>query len=140
MLKKIYNSIKNNEASFYIVKNDEIIYSDSGIGVKPIMKVINECPSLIEDAVVIDKVIGKAAAMLLIKYKACAVHGILMSNTAIRMFEKHNVPYYFEDLVEAIQNRTNTGLCPLEDSVKDTNDIEQGFLNIKDRIAELMKN
>ncbi len=138
MLKKQYDKIKSEKATLIILKNDVVVCEESGIGVKPIMKVINENPEIIKGATVIDKVIGKAAAMLLIKYGAVQVHGILMSKTAIKMLEMHSIQYYYENTVETILNRNNDGLCPLEDSVKDTDDLEIGFNNIKNRILELM--
>ncbi len=138
MLKKQYDKIKNEQATLIIIKNNEVVCSDSGIGVKPIMKVINENPDIIKNAIVIDKVIGKAAAMLLIKFGAIEVHGLLMSKTAIRMFEMHDIKYCYENLVDTIHNKTASGLCPLEDSVKNTDDLQTAFENIKKRIYELM--
>ncbi len=127
------------QASFLIIKDDILVYQDLGIGVKPIIKVINSNPDLITDAIIIDKVIGKAAAMLLIKFKAQAVHGLLMSETALKLLDRHGLKYQYDNLVPYIANRNNDGLCPLEDSVKDTDDLDQGYSNILARISELMK-
>ncbi len=138
MLNKFRDIINNNIASFIIARDGELLYQDIGIGVKPIIKVIDSNPDLIKDAYVVDKVIGKAAAMLLIKYKAAYVHGVLMSKTAIRMLELHSIPHSYDNVTDTIKNRTNDGLCPLEDSVFETDDLEVGFTNIKNRIAELM--
>ncbi len=139
MPNNLYDLIKNNSATFIIADNDIVIYQDSGIGVKPIMRVIRENPALLKKAVVIDKVIGKAAALLLAKFEVRAVHGLLMSQTAIKVLEKHKIDYHYVELVETIKNRTGDALCPLEDCVKDTDDPEVGFLCIQDRITLLMK-
>ncbi|OOB80538.1 MAG: hypothetical protein BEN19_04385 [Epulopiscium sp. Nuni2H_MBin003] len=139
MEKQLFDKIKCGEATFIIVKNNTIVYEDSGIGVKPIMKIINYNPEIINGAVVADKVIGKAAAMLLCKFKARYVCGILMSRTAIQILKSYNVEYKYENLVDTIKNRTNDDLCPLEKCVANTNDIDEGIINIKNTIAELMK-
>ncbi len=131
--------ILDGQASFLIIKDNNLIYQDLGIGVKPIIKVINTNPDLIKDAIIIDKVIGKAAALLLIKFKAQAVQGLLMSKTAIKMLDKHSLSYQYDKLVPYIANRNNDGLCPLEDSVKDTDDLQQGYDNIIAKIEELMQ-
>ncbi len=138
MSKKLYNIIKSNEATFIVADNENVIYQDIGIGVKPIMKVIKENPLILNNATIVDKVIGKAAAILLAKYNAKKVYGLLMSRTAIKVFTDHGIEYDYQDIVDTILNRTGDGLCPLEDSVKNTDDLEQGFINITTRIDELM--
>ncbi len=139
MQNKLFDLISNNTASFIISEGDTVIYQDIGIGVKPIMRVIREKPSLLQNAVVIDKVIGKAAALLLTKYSVSVVYGLLMSKTAIKIFEKNNIEYHYIDLVDTIKNRTGDALCPLEDCVKDTDDPDIGFVCIQERIKLLMK-
>ncbi len=140
MIKQYYTRIHNQISSFIIVKKDTILHEDIDIGVKPIMKIIHSNPTLLQDNIIIDKVIGKAAAILLVKYKAKEVHGLLMSESAMQVLKKHNIPYYYEASVPFIKNRSNDGLCPLEDSVYKCDDIEQGYENIKKRIEQLMNN
>lgn len=136
---KAIELINNNKASFIIYNKD---YYDIGIGVKPIIKIIDTNKLLLDNAYIVDKIVGKASAMLFVKYNIKYIHGILMSKQAINVLEYHNIEYTYDNICEYIVNRTNTGLCPLEDCVKDIdiNDINNAEINIRNRIRELMNN
>ena len=131
------NIIRDNIASFVICNKD---YHDIGIGVKPIIKVIDNDSLLLNDAYIVDKIIGKASAMLLVKYHINKVHGLLMSEKAIEIFEFYNIDYSYDSKCANIINREQSGLCPLEDSVINLKPIEldKAELNIRKRISELM--
>ena len=136
---KAIELINNNKASFIIYNKD---YYDIGIGVKPIIKIIDTNKLLLDNAYIVDKIVGKASAMLFVKYNIKYIHGILMSKQAINVLEYHNIEYTYDNICEYIVNRSNTGLCPLEDCVKDIdiNDINNAEINIRNRIRELMNN
>lgn len=136
---KAIELINNNKASFIIYNKD---YYDIGIGVKPIIKIIDTNKLLLDNAYIVDKIVGKASAMLFVKYNIKYIHGILMSKQAINVLEYHNIEYTYDNICEYIVNRTNIGLCPLEDCVKniDINDINNAEINIRNRIRELMNN
>ena len=57
--------IKEEAASFVVIREGKIQYRDKGIGVRPIMQVLSKDKELLKGAVIVDKMIGKAAAMLL---------------------------------------------------------------------------
>ena len=80
---------------------------------------------------------GKAAALLL--SNAAEVYGSVMSETAQEVLDTYQVPYSCGERVPFIQNRTRTGMCPLEDAVRDISDPAKGFDAIEARIAELMR-
>lgn len=139
-LEKAVNILNQKEYSFVLYKNEADIKCDIGIGLKPIMAVLREDRRGFEQAVIADKVIGKAAALMAVLGGAQAVHGALMSKTAIRVFETFKIPYTNEVVVPIIENRTQTGMCPLEQAVQDIEDLEEAYNAIEATIAELMKN
>lgn len=89
---------------------------------------------------VADTIIGKAAALLLILSGASFVYGTVMSQAAVQVLENAHIPYQYETLVDYIENRTGTGMCPLEDSVKEEDDPQRALPLIEARIAQLMQN
>ena len=64
-----------------------------------------------------DKIIGRAAAMLLILGGASAVHGDVMSAGAKALLEEHGVTVSYDALTERIINRKGDGPCPMEQAV-----------------------
>lgn len=85
-----------------------------------------------------DKVVGKAAAMLFIKAGVTAVHAVTLSQSGQRLFEKHGIKYSFESLTEHIINRSQTGLCPMEQTVSETDDIDTGVKLIMKKLEEML--
>ena len=92
-----------------------------------------------QGSVIADKVVGKAAALLAVLGEVQAVFGRVMSEGAVSIFEKHQIPYQFETLVPYIENRTKDGMCPMEETVQLVEDPEEAFEALEKTIARLMK-
>ena len=135
-LTKAIEYIKTKEATCVLMKDGIIIDKTSGIGVKPILGFL-ESDSL-NGMQVADKVIGKAAAMLLTLGGVTYVHGEIMSKSGRDYLQKKGIANSHGLLVENIINRDGTDLCPLEKSVVKIDDLQEGYQAIKDTIAILM--
>ncbi len=138
-MNKAINKIKNKEYSFIIIKDNKIVYEDNGIGVSCIRKVINTNPDLLTNSIIVDKIIGKAACMLLLPYNIKFIYSILMSQNAVNILNEYNINYEYEELTEYIINRTNDGMCPLEQSVLNVSNLDDAKLKIEETISILMK-
>lgn len=138
MLSIAKNKIKNKEHTFIIIKNNKIVYEDSGIGVSCIRRVIASNKELLSDAIIVDKIIGKAACMLLLLYNVKEIHTLLISDNAIKLLEEYNTTYTYDSRCEYIINRTNDGMCPLETSVLNIKDFNEAKIKIEETISILM--
>ena len=79
----------------------------------------------LKDACVADKIIGKAAAMLLILGGAKGVYGEVMSEKARELLLAAGVETRWATLAPYIINRKGDGLCPMEQAVLDISDPAQ---------------
>ena len=95
--------------------------------------------ALIKDSVIVDKVIGRAAAFIIIKGGAAEVFGKITSEDALQLLKKHNIPVTYDLLVPRILNQKRNGLCPLEDSVKSMEDADTALSAMRKRIQELRR-
>jgi hypothetical protein len=138
-LNQAIRMIKEEKASCVVIKNNAILHSKSGPGVAPLISLYENNPELLKEAFVVDKVIGKAAAMMTVLGGATRVYGIVMSTAAQAYLEKHGIIAEYGRCVEVISNRTGDGLCPLEKSVLDIEDAEAGYPILKETIRKLMK-
>ncbi|WP_429189181.1 DUF1893 domain-containing protein [Fusobacterium sp. PH5-44] len=136
-LKKAIEILENEDVSFVSIIDEDVI-KDKAIGIKPIFQRIKSNKNFFKDAVVADKIIGKAAAMLLIHSGVSKVYGKIMSIEAVKIFDKHNVYYEFGEKVDFIHNRDNTGLCPMEETVKHIESPSEVFLPLSKTIDRLM--
>jgi len=137
-IQKAIAELEKNEYSCVVLKDDKL-YRFNGIGVKPIISNLDINKTFFEDALIADKIIGKAAALLLVMSKIKMVYGAVMSQTAIEVFENNKTSYQYGEKVPFISNRTSTGMCPLEQSVADIDQPEKAYIAIKNKIADLMK-
>ncbi|MBR3786325.1 MAG: DUF1893 domain-containing protein [Firmicutes bacterium] len=99
----------------YIIKGHEI-YTSHHRGVKPLLDWLDAGTDL-RGGIAADKVIGKAAAFLYVLLGVSYVYAGVISKPALGVFEKYDILCEYEILVDAIQNRTKDGFCPMERTV-----------------------
>lgn len=92
------------------------VLTDRRRGIAPILERIEAGESL-RGMAVADKIIGKAAALLLLCGGARSVYGEVMSEPAKALLEDAGVEVSCGTLVKAIRNRTDTDICPMEKAV-----------------------
>lgn len=138
MIQKAKELLKENNSTFVAIKGSEI-YTSQKRGVAPILDKIDENPDFFDGAVIADKVIGKAAAMLLTKYKVSEIFAVLTSEKAIEYLKHKAVTFSYDSKTEYIINRDKTDMCPMEKAVFDTDDENLGEKLIREKREQLMK-
>ena len=131
--------IHSGEAECVIVRNGKIAAFEKGRGISPLLKLYDEKSELMQGSIVVDKVIGRAAAFIVIKGGASEVYGKIMSEDAKILLEKHNIVVSYNLLVPYILNNQRNGLCPLEDSVKNITAVDEAIAAMRQRISDLRK-
>lgn len=114
-------------------------YTSQYGGIRPLLQPINLDRDYFENAYVIDKVIGKSAAFLLIYSKVKKIHAFIMSEHAKNLLDLHNIVYSYDELVPYIQNNLKTGMCPMEQSVINIEDPSLALIALNHKVSELMK-
>ena len=89
------------------------------------------------DYSVADKVVGKAAAMLFVKCGIKQVFAKTLSQNGKKILERFGIPYEYETLTEKIINRDGTDICPMEKTVLNIEDIEEGYTALKNKLKQL---
>jgi len=121
------------------MQGDKVVYEADGRGVAPLMALYDGDRAKFEGALVADKIIGKAAAMILCAGGAAAVYGEIMSRAAMEYLHGRGVDCRCGRCVDVISNRTGSGICPIEKCVLDVDDPCEGIETIKETINELRK-
>ncbi|MGF7011006.1 putative membrane protein [Lachnospiraceae bacterium PF1-22] len=121
--------IKNGDCSLVLIKNEQIIHEASGPGVKPLLDLMAEPTGreLLEGAYAVDKIIGKAAAMIMIAGGVKNVYGLTMSRMGEEYLANRHMNYRNDRIVDVISNRTGSGICPIEKSVLSVDDPQEGY-------------
>ena len=74
-----------------------------------------------------DKVIGRGAALLLVKGGIAEVYARLISSSALEVLRTAHVVVTFDKEVEHIINRDATGICPVEKLTSGISDPEEAY-------------
>lgn len=137
-LQQLQKKLNEEELSLIANRQGEI-YTSKLHGIGPIINPMKDDFYYFEDAIVVDKVIGKATAMLLILSKVKYIYAYVLSEKAKEILDQYQVDYDYEKLVPYIINRTHDGMCPMEKTVYDMNDLDEAFIALKHKQSELMK-
>lgn len=130
--------IDGGTCSCVLLRQGKTLYTGEGRGVKPLIAVLESQPELLRGAVLVDKIIGKAAAMIAVLGGVERVAAVTMSTAAKEYLERRRIPAEARRLVDKITDRTGSGLCPLETSVLSIEDPEAGYRALKETIRRLM--
>jgi len=134
---KAKQMIKDGKVSCVIIKNDKIIRTASGQGVSPLLLIYENEPEILQDSFVVDKIIGKAAAILFVLGGVREAYGLVMSTAARTYLKARGYQADYGELIDNIANRTGDGICPLENSVLDIDDPETGYHLLKQTLKRL---
>ena len=125
------------EITFAAVLSDGILITSEKKGIAPMMALLEEDKDILKGAYVADRVIGRAAALLMEKAGVAAAFGELVSSHALKAFGKSGIPFTYGKEADYIINRTKTGMCPMEQTVLDIEDAEEAYEALRKKLAEL---
>lgn len=132
------NIIEENRASCIIIKDNIIVKAELGSGIAPLIDLYEG--GILKDSFLVDKIIGKAAAMVITLGEVKGCYGITVSKAALDWLDSHNVSVKYDHCVESINNRTGDGMCPMEQTVAKISDATEAVTALKNKIKELRKN
>lgn len=108
-------------------------------GVRDLVWLLDNDPWRLRRARVADKVIGRAAAALLVNGGVAAVHGEVMSRRALPLLEEAGVDVSWGELVDAIVVPEGDTRCRLEEIVMPATTAAQAEALLRDHFR-LMRN
>ena len=126
------------EADCYILRPGCEPLPGHGRGVRPRLQLLENSPETLRGAVLADKIIGKAAAMIAVLGGVAAIHTLTASESALAFLETAGIPAAARQTVPYIVNRTGDGMCPLEQTVRGVEDPAAALPLLKATIAKLM--
>lgn len=115
-----------------ILSQGKTVYSSRGDGIKPLIDAIDTLWSdQLRNSVVIDKIIGKASALLICFLGAREAAAQVMSKMGASVLSEHGIDHFAEIMTDEIRDRTNTGVCPFEKMVLRTSSPSDAYELIK---------
>ena len=130
--------LQKEQFTFVLMKEGRVIKTSHKGGVIPLMEVIRQDDKVLDKAVIADKVIGRAAALLAVYYQVKAVYAELISQKAREVLDNHSVFYQFKQCVPYIKNREHNDQCPLEKLTQNISDPANAYSQILQFYQEIL--
>lgn len=136
---QIINLLQSEQCSCVIRKGDTICIFRKR-GVQDLYRLLKDDPDFLKGAFVADKVVGKAAAALMILGGVEEIFTFTVSRLARDLFERSAVKLGFAQEVPHIINRAGTGWCPMESRCRDLDTPEACFGQVEEFLNTMKEN
>lgn len=128
------------EGNYSCVIKKEEIRTFTQRGVADLYDLLNCDPAFLDGAQIADKVIGKAAAALMVLGGVQEIYADLISEPAWDLLQQANIKVDCVQVVPRIKNRAKTGWCPLETICYEEESAEAMYPMIRDFVEEMRSN
>lgn len=117
-------------------RKGKVIYESKERGLYPLVACVETHLAEMEGGTVKDKVVGRAAALLLSYAKVSSVYVEVASDGAIEHLAKAGIRTDAETIVPAILNGQKTDVCPMEKLSRDYSDGREFLKALKARCSQ----
>ncbi len=126
------------EENTFVCKKGKRIHTSQKKGVAPILDLLQKDPEYLTGSRVVDKVIGRAAALLLIKGNVSGLYTEVISKHALEILNQYGrMEVSYGKCVEYIINRAGDDMCPLEKATMNIDDPQQAYDVIIETLEKL---
>lgn len=117
--------------SLVLIKDNEIIYSSNKSGLKPLIGCVKKYGSKFKGCILYDRVIGLAAARLIVYSKIISkVISQVSSKTAKELLKKNGIELITKNIVNNILTKNKQSICPMEVKAMEIKNNKSFFLRI----------
>ena len=147
MREQLIDLLRNGNHSIVIGRDDgspgngnpQVLTYDTK-GIATLLQIINDASDQLRGATVVDKVVGKAAAALLVLGGTKELHALLISDGALDLLGRAGVKVSYDRLTNHILNRDQTDWCPMEKACRDCETAEKCLAAIREQLTKMRKN
>ena len=120
--------------SLMIYKEGKLIFESDLGGIRPHLKAINELGGRLEGTLMVDKILGRAAAFLVIYSKAAEAITAVVSSPGKAILEKYGVQFSYEEEAPHIKMKNGVIYCPFESMVQGIEDPVEAYQAILEKM------
>ncbi len=117
--------------SLVITKRGKVIFETEASGVRGLLEAIRKFGKETAGASAADRVVGRAAALLLTYSGVVSVFAITISESGVDVLKKHKIIFAFEGQVPRILNQRRIDVCPFEKIVAEVSDPKVAYEKLK---------
>ena len=111
---RLFHDFLASDDTLWVYSGERLLFTSAKDGLLPLLDYIDEFAPCEEGVTVFDRVVGNAAALLLVKAACRRVYSSLGSELAARTLSNHAIEYHFSETVPYIRDASRRGMCPME--------------------------
>jgi len=123
--------------SLMIYKGGRLIFQSAGKGIRPHLEAIEMYGETLRGTLMVDKIIGRAAALLILYSEAAEAHAQVLSQLGKQVLDQHGLSTTYEELVDHIKMKDGNIYCPFERMVQGISDPDEAYTAIVEKMNSL---
>jgi len=123
--------------SLMIYKDGRLIFQSASKGIRPHLEAIEDHGEALRGTLMVDKIVGRAAALLILYSEAAEVHAQVLSRPGKQVLDQHGLAIMYEELVDHIKMKDGNIYCPFERMVQDVSDPAEAYAAIVEKMNSL---
>jgi len=108
----MFKKLENN--SLVVIKDGSIIFKSDKDRLRPIIICINQNKEKMINSIVIDKIVGLAAAKLFVFAKVKEIYALVASKSAENYLKNKKIRFQTKEIINNILNDNKSDICPME--------------------------
>jgi len=110
----LFNQFSVSNNTLWVYRDDKLLFMSSKHGLQPLFEYVDKGAPFQGKIKIFDKVVGNAAALLMVKAKCKEIYSPLASELALKTLHHYNIQYHISSTTPYIQNREGEDMCPME--------------------------
>jgi hypothetical protein len=128
--------LDNTGNSLMIYKADKLVFESQSKGIRPYLEAINSVKEGLNGTTVVDKIVGRAAALLIVYIEAEKVFASVLSRPGKEVLDQYGFNVVFSNLVDQIKLKDGRIFCPFERMVQGISDPRIAYMEILKKMKE----
>jgi len=125
--------LNQKNVSLVVAKEGRVIFETEAHGINGLLDAIKRLGDNMADSSVADRIVGRAAALLLVYSGVVAVFAATASEGGIKVLKEHNIFHEFERRVPRILDVKKVDVCPFEKLVAKFSDPKEAYEELRVR-------
>ncbi len=114
MYTPLFNEFLLSSDTFRVYEGNQLIFSSTKDRLLPLLEYIDRFAPHHQQVIILDKIMGNAAALLSVEAGCREVYSPLGSQLAVKTLDKYGIKYQLTEIVPYIQKPNGEDMCPME--------------------------
>ena len=114
MYTELFEKFLTHHDTLQVYKDSKLIFSSDKERLLPLLEYIDRFAPIHQQVTILDKIVGRAAALLCAKANCIELYSPLGSELAVKALHQYDIKYNLVKVVPYINNANQDDMCPME--------------------------